>query len=108
MSDDKELEELLKIAQSPGEAQVKPLREVEEFILFLGMEEGKEVVDARAIVDMYRRWSVKQENAKSFMRKFNKYFNPYKKAKYTYYLMNQKTYEMQFKITKMKEQHEKK
>jgi len=99
MSEDRKLEELLKIAKIPTKEKIKPIRDYSDayqFVLEFKLEQGKHEVPAHIFYTLYSQWKKKKLVSKvRFYRDFQQYFIKKKKATGAFYLMNYSAIELE-------------
>jgi hypothetical protein len=93
MSQDKTLEELIKLAKQDlkGSIQYELLDEAEKFIKFNNIKEGEAKIYTYILYDAYVKWKGKEGQAigkTAFFREFAKYHKPKKDWKGRYYSLN--------------------
>lgn len=77
-------EELTALLKEP--AQSKKSTEIEDFLLYYGLEPGSHLISCKLIYAIYEKWSVNPLVSKAFKNKASLYIAPVKKE---YYLVNQ-------------------
>jgi hypothetical protein len=118
MSEKKELEELIKLAEqevvAPKNAQVHPealhnaviskkgVNDVQRFILALDLKPGKAKCSSRGIYEIYKYWSENPLKKPAFMLEFSKFFLPERTAKYRFYLLKMNLIEYKWKVDSIK------
>lgn len=114
MSDDKELQKLIKLAQTKNETADKlsdvTLSDVEKFIIALKLKEGRIGVSARAIYEAYLLWSSNPVKKIVFYQQWGLFFmaKVRSRTRRKYYELNYPAWEIIHNVKELKRYEEKK
>lgn len=98
-SDEKDVEELLKIARLPTQApvdEVRPLTEAHRFALHNGIKAGTHKIRSALIYEYYKKWK-EGKNLQSktrFFSDFGKLFEKWQNANYVYYKLDPTSFQL--------------
>lgn len=85
---DKQLADLAALAQSATEEERKTIKEVESWVLTIGLKRGKRKVGIRALFRCYEAWAHNPINITEFTKQFNRLFRRKRREHNFYYLID--------------------